>query len=85
MKDFTSPKLLLIDQLGYLPVDKQGADLLFQVISNRYECGSATTNLAFIDWGEILNNHNTLTSCVIDRLVHGGVLIQIKGDTYRVR
>jgi DNA replication protein DnaC len=87
MKHFISPQLLIIDELGYLPVDKQGAELLFQVISNRYECGSivVTTNRAFRDWGDILNNNNTLASAIIDRLVHHGVLVQIKGDSYRVR
>jgi DNA replication protein DnaC len=87
MKFFTSPRLLIIDELGYLPVDKQGAELLFQVISNRYECGSVvvTTNRAFRDWGAILNNDNTLASAMIDRLVHHGVLVQIKGDSYRVK
>jgi len=87
MKLFTSPRLLIIDELGYLPVDKQGAELLFQVISNRYECGSVvvTTNRAFRDWGAILNNDNTLASAMIDRLVHHGVLVQIKGDSYRVK
>ena len=87
MKLFTSPRLLIIDELGYLPVDKQGAELLFQVISNRYECGSmvVTTNRAFRDWGAILNNDNTLASATIDRLVHHGVLVQIKGDSYRVK
>jgi DNA replication protein DnaC len=87
MKTFTSPRLLVIDELGYLPVDKQGAELLFQVISNRYECGSivVTTNRAFRDWGVILNNDNTLASAAIDRLVHHGVLVQIKGESYRVK
>ncbi len=87
MKAFTSPRLLVIDELGYLPVDKQGAELLFQVISNRYECGSIviTTNRAFRDWGTILNNDNTLASATIDRLVHHGVLVQIKGESYRVK
>ena len=87
MKSFTSPQLLIIDELGYLPVDKQGAELLFQVISNRYECGSMviTTNRAFRDWGKILNNDNTLASAIIDRLVHHGVLVQIKGGSYRVK
>ena len=87
MKLFTSPSLLIIDELGYLPVDKQGAELLFQVISNRYECGSivVTTNRAFRDWGAILNNDNTLASAMIDRLVHHGALVQIKGDSYRVK
>jgi len=87
MKSFTSPRLLVIDELGYLPVDKQGAELLFQVISNRYECGSivVTTNRAFRDWGAILNNDNTLASATIDRLVHHGMLVQIKGESYRVK
>lgn len=87
MKSFTSPRLLVIDELGYLPVDKQGAELLFQVISNRYECGSivVTTNRAFRDWGAILNNDNTLASAMIDRLVHHGMLVQIKGESYRVK
>lgn len=87
MKNFTSPRLLIIDELGYLPVDKQGAELLFQVISNRYECGSIiiTTNRAFRDWGKILNNDNTLASAAIDRLVHHGTLVQVKGDSYRVK
>jgi len=87
MKSFTTPQLLIIDELGYLPVDKQGAELLFQVISNRYECGSMviTTNRAFRDWGTILNNDNTLASAIIDRLVHHGVLVQIKGGSYRVK
>lgn len=87
MKNFTSPRVLIIDELGYLPVDKQGAELLFQVISNRYECGSIviTTNRAFRDWGKILNEDNTLASAAIDRLVHHGTLVQIKGDSYRVK
>ncbi len=87
MKSFTSARLLVIDELGYLPVDKHGAELLFQVISNRYECGSVvvTTNRAFRDWGGILNNDNTLASAMIDRLVHHGMLVQIKGESYRVK
>jgi DNA replication protein DnaC len=87
MKAFTTPRLLIIDELGFLPVDRTGADLLFQVISNRYETGSVviTTNRAFRDWGAILNNDNTLASALIDRLVHHGTLVQIKGDSYRLK
>lgn len=87
LKTFTSPRVLIIDELGFLPVDKQGAELLFQVISNRYECGSIviSTNRAFRDWGKILNEDNTLASAAIDRLVHHGTLVQIKGDSYRVK
>jgi len=87
MKAYKSPQLLIVDELGYLPVDKQGAELLFQVISDRYECGSivVTTNRAFRDWGNILNNDNTLASATIDRLIHHGALVQIKGDSYRIK
>ena len=87
LKNFTIPRVLIIDELGFLPVDKQGAEILFQVISNRYECGSIviTTNRAFRDWGKILNEDNTLASAAIDRLVHHGTLVQIKGDSYRVK
>jgi DNA replication protein DnaC len=87
MKTFTGPRLLIIDELGFLPIDRTGADLLYQVISNRYETGSVviTTNRAFRDWGMLLNNDNTLASAVIDRLVHHGTLIQIKGESYRVK
>lgn len=87
LKRYTSPPLLLIDELGFLPIDKQGSDLLFQVISNRYECGSIiiTTNLAFKDWGKIFNNDNTLASAVVDRLVHHSELVKVEGESYRVR
>jgi len=87
MKLYKSPQILIIDELGYLPVDKQGAELLFQVISDRYECGTivVTTNRAFRDWGSILNNDNTLASAAIDRLIHHGALVQIKGDSYRIK
>lgn len=87
MKLYKSPQFLIIDELGYLPVDKQGAELLFQVISDRYECGTivVTTNRAFRDWGSILNNDNTLASAAIDRLIHHGELVQIKGDSYRIK
>ena len=66
-------------------MDKQGAEFLFQVISNRYECGSVvvTTNRAFQDWGAIVNNDNTLASAMIDRLVHHGVKEENEGPPAR--
>jgi DNA replication protein DnaC len=87
LKLFTNPLLLIIDELGFLSVDKHGADLLFQVISNRYEYGPilVTTNRAFRDWGSILNNDATLAPAIIDRLLHHGTLVQIKGDSYRIK
>lgn len=87
MKRFCQPALLIVDELGFLPLDKTGADLLFQVVSSRYECASiaVTTNLPFKDWGKIFNNDITLASAVADRLVHHAEVITIEGDSYRVK
>lgn len=87
LKKHTRPELLIIDELGYLPIDKRGADLLFQVISKRYERGSIviTTNRAFKDWPEVFNNDSTLTSAVLDRLLHHAQTAVIDGKSYRMR
>jgi DNA replication protein DnaC len=79
--------LLILDELGYLPIDKLGADLLFQVISARYERGPIvlTTNKAFKHWPAIFNNDSTLTSALLDRLLHHGESIVIEGRSYRMR
>ena len=68
IKKYTLPKLLVIDELGYLPIDKLGANLLFQVISKRYETGSIilTSNRAFKEWPKIFDNDSTVTSAVLD-------------------
>ena len=84
---YTKPKLLILDELGYLPIDKTGADLLFQIFSNRYERGSMiiTTNRAFKDWAEVFNNDTTLTSAILDRLLHHAEPIVIEGKSYRMK
>ena len=86
MKKFIALDLLVIDELGYLPVDKQGTDLLFQIISNRYESGSViiTSNKPFQQWNEIFNGDVSLASAVIDRVHHCDV-IEIEGKSYRVK
>jgi len=86
MKRYTTFDMLVVDELGYLPVDKQGADLLFQIISNRYETGSVavTTNRPFADWGKVFNNDATLAGAIIDRLAHHRIIIEIEGKSYRV-
>jgi len=86
LKRFSRYQLLVIDELGYLPVDKQGCDLFFQVVSNRYERGSIiiTTNRPFREWGEIFNGDSTLAGAIIDRLLHHAAVIKIEGDSYRV-
>ncbi len=85
IKVYTAPKLLVIDEVGFLPFDQKGADLFFQVISKRYEKGSIilTTNRPFKDWGEIFHN-STLAGALIDRLVHHTEVINITGESYRV-
>ena len=86
IKHYASPKLLVIDELGFLPMDKDGSDLFFQIISHRYEQGSVvlTTNRAFKDWGKIFND-NTVAAAVLDRLVHHSEVAKIEGASYRVK
>jgi DNA replication protein DnaC len=85
LKEYTRPELLLLDELGYLPIDKRGADLMFQVVAARYECGSMvlTTNRLFREWGKIFDVDNTLATAIIDRLMHHGDAIVIKGKSFR--
>jgi DNA replication protein DnaC len=87
LKQYLLPNLLVIDELGYLPMDKRGADLLFQVISARYERGSIiiTTNTAYKHWPRIFNNDATITSAVLDRLLHHCDTVTIQGKSYRMK
>lgn len=85
LKKFCAPKLLIIDELGYLPLDKEGRDLFFQVISKRSLSGSVilTTNKAFKDWGEVFQD-NAVATAIAERLIEHGELIKIEGKSYRV-
>ena len=87
LKRFLAPTILCIHEVGYLPIDKTGADLLFQVISQRYERGSIvlTTNQAYKHWAKIFNNDATLTSAVLDRLLHHAETVIIEGKSYRMK
>jgi DNA replication protein DnaC len=87
LKRYILPKILVLDELGYLPIDKLGANLLFQVISKRYETGSIilTSNRAFKDWPKVFNNDNTVTSAVLDRLLHHSEVAVIEGESYRMK
>lgn len=87
LKKYTKPALLILDELGYLPIDKVGADLLFQVISLRYEQGAIviTSNRAFKDWPKIFNNDSTLTAAILDRLLHHAETIIIEGKSFRMK
>jgi len=87
LKKYTRPAVLLMDEIGFLPIDKVGADLLFQVISLRYEQGAIviTSNRAFKNWPKIFNNDATLTSAILDRLLHHAETVLIEGDSYRMK
>ena len=87
LKTYVRPSLLLLDELGYLPIDKRGADLLFQVVAARYESGSIvlTTNRPFREWGALFDVDNTLATALIDRLMHHGEAIVIQGASYRMK
>lgn len=82
---YVKPAVLAIDELGYLPIDKFGADCLFQIISHRYETGATliTTNRVYKQWASIFNNDAVLTSALLDRLLHHAETVRIEGKSYR--
>jgi len=86
LKHFSKYKLLIIDEIGYLPIDKQGANLLFQLINKRYEKNSTiiTTNQPFSKWGEVFSDV-TLANAILDRLIHHSSIIKITGPSYRLK
>lgn len=87
LNKYIRPDLLVCDELGYLPIDQRGANLLFQVISGRYERGSIvlTTNKIFKHWASIFNNDSTLTSAILDRIVHHAETVIVEGKSFRMK
>jgi DNA replication protein DnaC len=85
IKRYEAPRVLILDELGYLPLDKRGAELLFQVISKRYERASTiiTTNITFKEWPRIFAGDATMTSALLDRLLHHAETVVIEGESYR--
>jgi DNA replication protein DnaC len=81
------PRLLIIDEIGYLPFNETQANLFFQVIAKRYETGSVilTSNLSFGEWEQAFGGNTALTSAMLDRLLHHAHVIQIRGDSYRLK
>lgn len=82
----TRNALLVVDEVGYLPLTQGGANLFFQLINARYERGAMilTSNRGFKDWGEIFGD-NVIAAALLDRLLHHAVVIQIDGNSYRLR
>jgi DNA replication protein DnaC len=88
IKNLTRPKLLILDEVGYLSLDPTQASLLFQVICQRYEGQQAiilTSNKAFADWGHVFANDAVMASAALDRLLHRSTVINIRGDSYRLK
>lgn len=86
-RSVNGPSLLIIDEIGYLPMTRDQANLFFQVIVKRYEKGSIilTSNLSFGQWDETFSGNTALTSAMLDRILHHSHVIQIKGDSYRLK
>ncbi|NJM33746.1 MAG: AAA family ATPase [Rhodomicrobium sp.] len=92
LKDFVHrtigmPKLLVIDEIGYLPFGREQANLFFQVIARRYEKGSLilTSNLSFGSWDEAFAGDAVLTAAMLDRILHHAAVVQISGESYRLK
>jgi DNA replication protein DnaC len=86
LKLYTVPRLLIIDEIGYLPIDRAGANLFFQLISRRYERGPVilTSNQSFGSWGEVFGDP-VLATAILDRVLHHAITINIRGNSYRLK
>ena len=86
LKFYTMPRLLVIDEIGYVPIDRHAAHLFFQLISRRYERGAMilTSNRGFGQWGEIFGDP-IIATAILDRLLHHSLTINIKGESFRLK
>lgn len=82
-----SPRLLIIDEFGYIKLSEVQANWLFQIINKKYETGSIimTSNLSFTKWQQVLNNDEALTAAILDRLIHHSHIVNITGESYRLK
>lgn len=83
---YTRPHILIIDEVGYMHLDRESAQLFFQLICERYESGSIilTSNKYFSDWGELMHD-NVIATAILDRLLHHSHVINIRGNSYRLK
>jgi len=86
LKLYTVPRLLIIDEIGYLPIDQTGANLFFQLISRRYEKGPMilTTNQSFGSWGDVFGDR-VIAAAILDRVLHHAITVNIRGNSYRLK
>ena len=86
LQQLAYPKLLIVDEIGYLPLSREEASLFFRLVVRRYERASlvVTSNKSFLDWGEVFNDH-VLATAILDRLLHHAVTLNVKGESYRLK
>ena len=87
MKALSRHAILIIDEIGYLPLSRDQAHLFFQIIATRYERGSIimTSNLSFSTWDQAFAGDRVLTAAMLDRLLHHAQVVQIQGESYRLK
>ena len=86
LKLYTVPRLLIVDEIGYLPIDRDGANLFFQLVSRRYERGPLilTSNQSFGSWGEVFGDR-VIATAILDRILHHAITLNIRGQSYRLK
>ncbi len=86
LRFYLRPQVLVVDEVGYLPLDRVGATIFFQVVSARYERGSIvlTSNKSYADWGEVFGE-TTIAAAILDRLLHHSTTLNIRGESYRLK
>jgi DNA replication protein DnaC len=86
LKQLVQPKLLIVDEIGYLPLDRLGANLFFQLVSRRYERGSilVTSNQSLAGWGQVFGDQ-VIATAILDRLLHHSTIVNVKGESYRLK
>ncbi|WMT43664.1 MAG: ATP-binding protein [Cuniculiplasma divulgatum] len=86
IKTYSRFRLMIVDEIGYLPLTREESNLFFQFVSSRYEKRSTiyTSNKSFSEWGEILGD-SVMASAVLDRILHHCTVINIKGESYRLK
>lgn len=87
LSGFVRPRLLIVDEVGFLPLDASEASLLFEVVCRRYERGSIvlTSNKSYGEWGEVFSGDTVIATAILDRLLHHSTTISIKGESYRLK
>ncbi|MDP2299524.1 MAG: IS21-like element helper ATPase IstB [Coriobacteriia bacterium] len=87
LQSFVRPRLLIVDEVGFLPLDASEASLLFEVVCRRYERGSIvlTSNKSYGEWGEVFSGDTVIATAILDRLLHHSTTISIKGESYRLK